>query len=240
MIIYGIVASLIAILIVECYHLLRRETQQRVLKRVLSIRGRSCLLVSSLFQLESGSQLIHRKDAYALGHLLELCNRLGIEAQFVPYNRISEREKATDLIVVGGPLNNEITNRYLALYVPSFSLIHKQEASAFKNLPTPSWHYVTGFRVGSHTLLANENEEYGILVKLTEDELDQTRTVHIVFGYSAQGTAGTAYYLWKHHKILHEAFGRGKYCVAVRVSKFESYKSVSSKHIDLTSEAFPS
>ncbi|HDD44712.1 MAG TPA: hypothetical protein ENG63_07630 [Candidatus Desulfofervidus auxilii] len=235
----GVISSLLAVFLVESYLIVKRKIHRRRLKKVLSFHGQVCHIIAPIYHQELKNGLIHYRDAYAFSHLFELCHRLNVEGKLIPFHKISDVAEADDLIVVGGPLSNKITSNYLRKYCPGFQLIYEKEASEFKELPAAAnVRYVTGFRCGKHVLMANDDEEYGILVKITEKELDQERTVHIVFGYSGIGTGAAAYFLWKYYGKLFKKFGENKYFIAMKVSRHESYKSISATYIDLTSDAF--
>jgi hypothetical protein len=234
----GVVAGLAALAVVQGWRRLRARSAQRPLREVLGLAGQPALIVAPIRGQDLQGKAIDHRDAFAFGHLFELCHRAGVEARLAPLQRLSDLGDERNVIAIGGPLSNLFTQKQLERFVPGFRLVEEHEASAFAQpLPEVRQRYVTGFEVGSVQLLASESEEYGLLVKLTPRELDQDRTVHLLFGYSGQGTAGAAYYLWKYHRRLHAAFGERAYCTAVKVYRNESYKGVAMSFMDLTAEA---
>lgn len=235
----GVVAGLAALAVAAAWRRLRAARGQRPLREVLGLAGQPALIVAPIRGQDLQAKAIDHRDAFAFGHLFELCRRAGAEARLVPLQRLSDLGDERNVLAVGGPLSNLFTQKQLERFVPGFRLVEEHEASAFAQpLPEARQRYVTGFEVGSVQLLASESEEHALLVKLTPRELDQDRTVHLLFGYSGQGTAGAAYYLWKYHRRLHAAFGERAYCAALKVYRNESYRSVAMSFMDLTAEAF--
>lgn len=231
----GVTASLIAIALVELFKLLRRKFRQRKLKSVLSITTGECRIIMPIRSRDSEGDLVTHKDAYAVSHLLELCHRLNIDTEAIPYDRVSETAKLTDLIVVGGGLTNDYCRKLLAKYCPAFQHIHGE---ARDNFDIKTEDYVTGFKAGEVSLIPNADEDFGVLVKLNYADLDQPRTIHLVFGYSSLGTAAAAYYLSRYYNNLYKHFGKSHYFIAIRTQRLESYKNVPTKFIDLTAEVF--
>lgn len=122
---------------------------------------------------DTEGDLITHWDAYGVSHLLELCHRLNIDTEAIPYDRVSETAKLTDLLIVGSPLTNHYCRIFLSKYCASFQNIHG-EAKREYDIKTEQ--FITGYKIGDVDLIPAEDEDYGILVKLTGRELDQTRT----------------------------------------------------------------
>jgi hypothetical protein len=233
----GVISSLIAIGLVELYRWLRKTFNHRVLKRVLQLHPAPCIIVAPIFNnpnidSQLSDSLMHYRDAYAFGHLFSLCHRIGVEPSFVPYNKVSENEELPDIFCVGGPLSNKETSFYLSRYVRGLCMI---DASG---VPTKDWHQGGHFRIGQKDLFETKSEQYAILTKITEMELGQERTVHLLFGYSAMATASASYYLWKHFANIHKYKGKHRYCIAVKLVGGENYKSVQIGYEDHTDAAF--
>ncbi len=237
MLLSGIISSLIAVGLLELYILIKKQFRLKSLKSVLSIHSDSCSIVAPIHKQEKTRGLIHHRDAYAFGHLFELVNRLSKEANLIPFHKISETAEAGDMMAVGGPMSNEITEIYIKKYLPTFALIYANEANEMKNVPNTSG-YVTGFRIGDESFLTTDEDEFGILIKLTDKVLDQNRSVHLLFGYTARGTAASAYYLWKHFKQICKEFRNEKYFITINVPRNEGYKVISKSFINHTKAAF--
>ena len=124
----SLVASLLAIVIVECYLWLRHWTYHHALKKVLSLHHSSCLLIipSIIDEVTSGTS-IHYRDAYAFSHILSLCHRLNVNVDMVPFHMLSEIAEATDNFVIGGPMANKQTEWFIREYVPGY---HATEPNA--------------------------------------------------------------------------------------------------------------
>lgn len=235
----GTLSSLLAVLLIEIYLFLRKKTASRKLKSVLSLTTDSCLLVSPIFGQKLNPALIHHKDAFAFGHIISLCHRLNKDVNIIAFHKYPESIEALDLFLVGGPASNEITNSYLKKFIKNFSYIEENSSSLIKNgieVNTGKW--ISGVKIGNSIFKFTKDEEFGILIKLTSNELNQDRTVHILFGYSGQGTGAAGFFLSNKYVKIFNKFRNKKYCIAFKVARNESYKVVSSNFEDLTSEAF--
>lgn len=237
----GVISSILAVLLVEIYFGLKRKYEHHRLKQIIDFRNKSCIIITSIHHQQTSAGTIHFQDAYAFSYVFDLCNRLGKNVEFVPYHRATELMEPLDVICIGGPHSNKITSYYLEKYCPNFSfdyqtgsLEKESDIKKGKGYRGP----VTGFTCGNQQYLVNSDIELGLLFKITSDELEQERTVHLIFGCSGIGTGGAAYYLWRYYPLLHQEFGNGKYAIAIKIRRNEGYKSVLKKFIDLTSTAF--
>jgi hypothetical protein len=229
----GVVSSILAILCVEAYRWARRSLIRRALANVLAIQGGSALIVASIKDKEVERKAVDYRDAYAIGHLLELCARIHIDAKMEVFHRRSEIGDECTFLSVGGPLSNDFTEEALRRFVPSFRLLEKVdiEVSQPGVLRKDGKHKdYRGFGIGDKELLASEYEEPAILVKLTPEVLKQDRTVHLIFGYSGQGTAAAAYYLSRYYSYIDGKHGKNAYCISIQVSRRDMYKSVPIEH----------
>lgn len=234
----GVISSIIAIALVEAYLAAKSWSTRRKLKRLLALEGLATLIVAPLKHQDLSAHAISYRDAYAFSHIFELCHRVGVDATLVPFHRMSDIATERNYISVGGPLSNRFTQEYLTRYVRRFRLITQEQAvTSSEPPPRDGSRYVTGLAFGAVELLATESEEHGILIKLTPTELDQERTVHLVFGYSGHGTGAAAYYLSKYYAQLWSAFGDRAYCIAIKCYRKEGYRNMARTFVDLTEAA---
>lgn len=235
-IVAGVLSSLIAIGLVEVYRGLRQSFTHRSLKNVLRLHFPSCTIVSPIFSNPGlpdqwSRTLVHYRDGYAFGHLFNLCQRVGVEASLIPHNKLSEYQELQDILCVGGPISNSVTSRYLRRNLPGVCVVDGE------GQPSAEWKRNGGFVIGSRTLLETDTDQYAFLAKITEAELGQQRTVHLLFGFGAMGTAAASY-LWKHFSEIHKQKGKGRYFIALKFLPPEGYKSVHIAYDDYTDEAF--
>jgi hypothetical protein len=155
-----------------------------------------------------------------------------VEASLVPYNKVSEYLELSDTFCVGGPVSNELTSYYLSRYVPGVRMVNASREEI------TTWQEGGGFMMGKSGLFEKDGDQFAILIKITEQDLGQRRTVHLLFGYGAMATAAAGYYLWKHYVNIHAKKGLGRYCIAVRLVRGEGYKSVRVDFEDYTDAAF--
>ena len=235
----SLLASLIAVSIVEAYLWARRSLHLRALKQILDFHGSKCLLVAPSVTAEETDATIHYRDTYAFSHAVALCHRLKVEVDMAPFHNLSEFADVTDNISIGGPAANRFTDRCLEDHVPGY-VPHPDRGKAKSTLVETgdALSHPKGFTVGDVFLPANDNQEWALLIKITHDLLDQNRTIHLLFGYGGQGTAAAAYYLSKHYGRLASKFGARKYCVAVPVPRGTTYRNVGATFRDLTQQAF--
>src|SRR5258708_38043165 len=96
-IIPGIISSLLALLIVEVYLLVKSRILLRALTEVLSLHSRSCFIIAPIYHQDLQQQLIHYRVAYSFGHVFEMCHRLKVDAKLVPFHRMSDVAEAEDV-----------------------------------------------------------------------------------------------------------------------------------------------
>jgi hypothetical protein len=231
----GVLSSLLAVALVEIYHFGRRRMTMRPLKGVLQLHSTACTIVASIVEFPElpahwRGKLMHYRDAYSFGHLFNMCQRIGVHADLAPHDKTPDFQEWSDVFCVGGPVFNAATAFYLGRYLPGVRLEAGNAAAGMLQ--------GGGFRIGNDLLANAEGEHYAILVKLTDRDLLQDRTVHLLFGYNAIGTAAAAYYLWKHHRDIYRLKGQERYCIVVRLTTREGYRSVRRDFEDYTSVAF--
>ncbi len=232
----GVLSSLIAVVAWETGKWLMEKNRHRKLRRVLSIKTRTCNIVTATRQQDTEGDLLAHRDAYAFGHLFELCHRLGIEPELFPHTHRDDLRKPADLIILGGPLNNQFTERFLKEFCPGFSLVHGQPTT--ENYDLRNQPFVSGFQLGSRQITPEADEDFAMLIKIDSGLLSQSRTVHLLFGYGSIGTAAAAYYLASHFGKIHSRFSASRYCIGFRVPKIEGYKNVPLEFTDFTTEVF--
>jgi hypothetical protein len=238
----GTASSLLAVGCVESYLALRKSLSCHALKNVLGLHPGPTIIVTSLKRNDSNIKAISYRDAYAFGHIFALCHKVNVEARLVPFHKMSDIGDESNFFSVGGPRANRFTESEIAQFVPGFQIFSQEDQEEVANsreneprgLPRNA---AGGFVIGDIRLPANDLEEPGILIKLTPKILNQDRTVHLIFGYTGHGTGGAAYFLWRYYQQLNATFKRKSYCIAVKVYRNESYKSIEKTFTDLTSQA---
>jgi len=240
-IVAGMISSILAVICVELYVRVGRQIHLRSLRRVLSLKGKPTLIVAPIKNQDLAFHSISYKDAYAFGHLFDLCTRVASDAELAPFHKLSEIGNERNFLSVGGPLSNGFTQDELEKFVPGFALIPQDKANDNKSsdLDGDGLHkYIKGFSIGDHKIVIGEHDEPALLIKLTPELLDQDRLVHLIFGYSGHGTAAAAYYLWRYYKLIHDKFGDGAYCLVIKAQKGNTYKNVTKSFQDFTEVAF--
>lgn len=228
----GISASLIAILIFEYYKFIVKRVNKYKLKSILGLENELCYVLAPIYPDKGGKKRIKYKNAYAFGHILELTYRIRKEPQIIPHDGLNEFTDISDIIALGGPKSNSYVGKIINEYNIQFKTTNKAEINKFKQPIGPNIY--TGFKIGEEVFPASEIEEPAIIIKLTEKEIGENRTIFLIFGYSAQGTASAAYYLSKEYKRLYKAFKKNKFYILINISRRESYKVYKREYVDLT------
>ena len=255
----GVISSLIAIILVECYRFISHKMRNQRLRQFLGFKSQSCLIVTSRHTIEIDARndegmlfspaeseraiqcqisTIDHYAAYAFGHLFEMCQRVGIEPKISPHNKISETEEEGNVISIGDPLNNPFSRRVLERLFPDLTLFRQREITHLGGNVYKRLDNLRSVDIGGDHLLSRDGRDYAFIVRAGARELRQDRTVHIIWGTSGQALASATYFIYKYHKRLLKNFEDEKYFVAIPVYN-ESYKAVTFHYIDLTSQAFP-
>jgi hypothetical protein len=99
----GVISSVLAVLLVELYLIVRRRLRHRSLRAVLN-RPRRVTLVAPIFPHAAGLNtisLMGTHDAYAIAHILDAYRRLGGEPSVASAGRLSDGLDG-DLVCIGG------------------------------------------------------------------------------------------------------------------------------------------
>lgn len=210
----GIATSLIVVLIVSLYGYFRNRLVRRKLRLVLGFTDSKCLISTSIHKKDDWGGFIHHQDAYAFAYLAHLALDIKINPEIIPFHKIPESAEPTDEFCVGGPLSNMRTKVHLDKYYPDFHF----EVAADETPGT----YHASFEMAGQKATIGENEEYSFLAKI---RTDYSRTVHLLFGITPLGTAGAAYYLYKHYKDIYKLYGKSTYLIVLKSDLSIGYKT---------------
>jgi hypothetical protein len=227
----GILSSLLAIGIYECFKKIYRKLDERKLKAIIGLKNKKSYLIAPIYPNNRGEKRIKYKNAYAFGHILELNYRIERDPQIIPADNMPEFDEISDIVSLGKK-SNSYTAQIISDYDIDFNTTSKDEVNEFEK-PIGRDKF-TGFKIGGETYAANDKTEPAVIIKLTEDEINESRTILLIIGYSAQGTAAAAYYLKKEYRKIYKSFKDKKFYILINASRRESYKIYKKDFIDLT------
>ena len=69
---------------------------------------------------------------------------------------------------------------------------------------------------------------------MTKNKINQNRTIHILFGKTAIGTAASAYYLSENYEKIYKKFKDKDYFIMIKGNPSHGYKSFNGEFIDRT------
>jgi hypothetical protein len=210
----GIATSLIVVLIVSLFSYFRTRFIRRKLRLVLGFTGTKCIISTSVHEKDNWGGFIHHQDAYAFTYLAHLALDIKVNPEIIPFHKIPESAEPVDEFCVGGPLSNLRTEVLLRKHYLDF--IVKLESD-----PTPGTYHAS-FEKAGQEVTVGKNEEYSFLLKI---RTDYSRTVHLLFGITPLGTAGAAYYLYKHYRDIYKLYGQSPYFIVLKSDLSLGYKT---------------
>lgn len=237
----GVISSLLAVLLVEGYLGFRRRITHRSQRNVWQLPGPDASVVAPVFrsaqgatkQLDLQGGLLSTYDALGIAHLLGAGQRVGLQLELHPYDRLPTAG-LTSGISLGGPASNSITRDLLEQYFPGFKPIMIDINS--RELFTSQGLNISGWECGGARFEDDSRFGWAFVVRLCSDVSGTDGVMHFCFGLSDVGTAAAGYYLAEQSKQL-EKLGSGSYFAAIRVQRSNGYRAVSSIAEDITNAA---
>lgn len=187
------------------------------LKSVLSITKINVhLLVSE--NLDSNNNIVITfEQACSVSYISTLFSMANKDVEIQSLSTHSENKKDSSEICIGGPLDNILTDNYLKSYFDKFQIfvnvdkIKKYPHAHLSNINVSS--DFEGFVIKDSEFsfaVVNNEIDYFVLIKLDSGDLQEERSVIMVFGYTRKGLlCGTRYLynnyikLYKQHKNQH-------------------------------------
>jgi hypothetical protein len=232
----GIIASLLAVIIWEICRFFINYIDKFRLKAVLGVKNRNCLIITNIRHRNTDEELVHYKNSYALGHIIEIVNKIKKISQVIPYHKLSEFNEVSDVISIGGPLSNDYTKKILTDYRIEYNTTKQNEINKYS---TPiANEIVTGFKIKGNDYPAEDHREPALILKLTDKETSQDRSIVLIMGLTPQATAAASYFLSKEYKSLYRKYKSKMFYILIYNSSRESYKVYEKKFIDLTPSTF--
>lgn len=228
----GIVASLIAVVILEVYRIIRRSLSYRPVRRILGGAARFGIVAPSYPQTRTSVSpgLLTTDNAFALAELIDACRKISAEPVLSPVARIADNFP-DDLILLGGHIANDLTNQFLKDYCPGFKIHGTAGDSPDQALDT------IFYSCGGRSFVDTDQDAWAFIAKLSPDLTHNPRIVAMVWGRSSFGSAAAAHILARRARLLHAKEGRS-FFYALRMARQVHYQAFPADTFDLTSEAF--
>jgi len=222
----GVISSLIAIVLVEIYQLMRKDLVQRPLRKVFGSSGRRAVLVPKFPG--SGPDLLDTHDAIALAHVLSVLNKFRISADVLSSEHVPDQIPA-DLICIGGWSGNSATAFFMQRYCPGFSTRGDNKEGGS--------HRTTYYEAGGKVFIDEDDDRWGFIVKLSPAHTGLSGTVLLLWGHDRIGTAAAAFFATQYASKLSK-LNQDAFFVAVRSNAKLGYRNVQLAPIDISTSVF--
>jgi hypothetical protein len=228
----GIVASLIAVALLEIYRACRRFLSHRAIRRILGKSERIGIVAPSYPQTRNplSAGLLTTDNAFALAEIIDACRKIGAESVLSPVARIADNFP-DDLVLLGGHIANDLTCRFLKDYCTGFEIHGAMEDSSER--PANDIFYSCAGR----DFVDTDQDAWAFIAKLSSGLTRSPRTVVMIWGRSSFGTAAAAHFLTNRAHLLNANRAQSLFCV-LRMSRQLNYQSLPAEIIDLTDRVF--
>lgn len=228
----GIISSLIAVLLVEIYHVLRRVLTDRPLRKVFSLSDRRRAIIVPKFPhvRYDGSRfgLLATNDAIGLAHILAVMNKFKVPADILSSGLLPD-DIPDDLVCIGGPDGNRVTELYMRRYCPGF-IIHG------KKLEDGGYNFEFS-QCGGRTFIDDDEDGWAFIVKLSPVHTGLPGTIMLLWGHEDTGTAAAAFFASQYARKLSK-LNQDIFFVALVASKKLGYRRIQLDPIDLSRGRF--
>lgn len=220
----GIVSSLLAVVLIEVYRLVRRRSDQRPLRKLLD-HSRDILIIAPSYPVkvdEPTRSVLSIHDVYALTHVTEACRRIGATTRLTSSAQLPDDFSNEFVVAVAGPYSNEKTKLYLDSYCANFQTVEPGR-------------YSPGFKCSEREFFEDDGRgiTWAYIVRLDPDVTGQKTTIILVWGTTALATASAAYYFAEHTRELAK-FNKRSFFVALRINRNLGYRCVPTAPIDIS------
>ena len=186
----GILASLLAVAIIEAYHFARRHLEHRPLRLLLD-GSRPVTVVVPVFPANVNRSVIGSLtgtyDAYATAHILEAYRRIGITPPFASVGNLPD-DLSGDVVAIGGHHVNEVTKYNMQRFCPGFLVTSVEDKVAYQ--------------CGDEKLIETDSTTWAFIVRLDAYHTGRDGMTLLLWGYSAIGTAAAGFYVAQHADSL--------------------------------------
>jgi hypothetical protein len=228
----GVISSLIAVLLVEIYRLSRKVLTHRPLRRVFgpSDKRRAVVVPKFPHTRYDGSRfgLLATHDAIALAHILAVLNKFGIPADVLSSGLLPD-EVPDDIVCIGGPDGNLVTEFYMRRYCPGFVIHGDKTEDGGYNFESSE--------CGDRNFIDENDDCWAFIVKLSPAHAGLPGTILLLWGHEDIGTATAAFFV-SHHASKLSGFSKDAFFVALLANSRLGYRSVQLTPIDLSEKAF--
>ena len=178
------------------------------LKAVLSANNRGAHILTSENLNQDSNVEISFEQACSLSHISTLFNIVGKDVEIKSLSTHTESPINYSEICLGGPLDNVMTDSYIADYFPRFNtLVRIDKLNRYphehrSNITTKDQN--VGFLIGNNNFFINDNgTDYFVLIKLDSNDLKENRSVIMIFGYTRKGLLCATKYLYNNYSDIY-------------------------------------
>lgn len=169
-----------------------------------------CLLVVS--REAGGEGSVHRYDVFALLELAALVKDCGAHAQIVQHDTARQGFGERTEFCFGGPSTNRRIAAHLTSLLPGVAINTQPEPGPDRG----------SFQIGAERYRMDAGvAEYVLLARLTAGQ--ESRPVFLLCGQRAITHQAAARYLARHHERLSRKYGRGTFCLLLKVVNSGAY-----------------
>jgi hypothetical protein len=228
----GVLASLVAVVIIEIYRIVRRSLSYRAIRSVLEGSGRFGIVAPSYPHTRSlaSAGLLTTDNAFALAEIIDVCRKLGAEPVLSPVARIADNFP-DDMILLGGHIANDLTGRFLSEYCTGFK-IH----GTLSDQPDQASETIY-YSCGERKFIDSSEDAWAFVAKLSSDLTGNPRTIVMVWGRSSFGSAAAAHFLARRTRLLNAKQGQSLF-YALRMSRQLHYQSLPTEIANISEKVF--
>lgn len=227
----GILASLIAIIVVSVFNLLKKQLSQRKLKKVLGLNtGNRSLIVMT--DRDENKKLIASTDAYAVSYMYSLINQLKIKSDIFLEHEVNKQESFNTIFCIGSPVFNKMAKNYFKMHLGNLQInIRGKPGDEPKG-----WTF--SFNGKEYQFDHRDEIDYAVLAKINIDSHNRRQTLFLFAGLTGYGTEGAAFYL-SHHaaKSIYKTYEDKSFCLVLERKVGMLMDTISIKE-DLTPHLF--
>lgn len=196
----------------------------RIFMPVLSVpqfaEVRDRITDKKVLNLDNITKITSKDSAECLSYILSLLREIRAHRNLEIVNSEEFRESDLDsnLICIGGPLTNKVTEKIINSEESWMPYKYENEEGKIRKMIKENAEWS-----------ADIETDYGVIIK-TRNPFSSGRWIFIFFGISGSASTGGSYFFWSNFKDLVDQFGNKPFGIVVRVNKEVGY--ISATQID--------
>lgn len=197
------------------------------LKAVLSKNKKEVHILTSENLNQDSNVEISFEQACSLSYISELYRKAGKEIEIKSLSTHIESPELFSEICLGGPLDNKLTDGYMEKYFPQFETLVPEDKLLRYNWRHESKIVISierGFCVRKSSrehldfLINDETTDYFVIIKLDAEDLEEDRSVIMIYGYTRKGLLCGTKYLYNNYNELYKKYKKNHFFIIGRCS----------------------